>query len=133
MAQFDGSVVGCQPAGLGPEVEGVAGAAALEAVEGVLVEVGREAMAGAGGRAVQGAGATLLGAVGAVGLEAEQLQDGRHGEGGADGVEVDGRPGGSKGLSLLPLVLGLALLFAAIAGLGQFAIAGGGGSSYPFE
>ena len=36
--------------GVGPEVEGVAGAAALEAVEGVLQQVNREAAAGAGGR-----------------------------------------------------------------------------------
>ena len=39
---------------------------------------------------MQGAGAALLGAVRAVGLEAEQLQDGGHGDGGADGGEVDG-------------------------------------------
>ena len=45
---------------MGPEVEGVAGAAALEAVEGVLLEVDGEAAAGAGGRAVQRAGAALL-------------------------------------------------------------------------
>ncbi len=43
-------------------------------------------------RAVQGAGSALLGAAGAVGLEAEQLQDGGHGDGGADGGEVDGGP-----------------------------------------
>ena len=42
------------------------------------------------GRAVQGTRAALLGAVAAAGLEAEQLQDGGHGDGGADGGEVDG-------------------------------------------
>ena len=48
----------------GPEVQGVAVAAALEAVEGVVVEVGGEAAARARGRAVQGAWASLLAACG---------------------------------------------------------------------
>ena len=67
--------------------------------------------------------AALLGAVGAVGLEAEQLQDGGHADGRADGGEVDGGP--RRGSELKPrlLVLGLALLLAAFAGLGQFAVA----------
>jgi hypothetical protein len=93
---------------VGPEVEGVAGAAALEAVEGLLVEVGGEAAAGADGGAVQGAGAALLGAACGVGLELEQLQDGGEGEGGADGVEVDGGSGGVGGRRELLVVLGLA-------------------------
>ena len=76
--------------GLGPQVQGVAGAAALEAVEGVLFEVDGEAAAGAGRGAVQGTGAALLAAAAAAGLEAEQLQHGRHGDGGTHGGEVDG-------------------------------------------
>ncbi len=59
-AQVNGRIVGSLLGGLGPQVQGVAGAAALEAVEHVLVEVGREAVAGAGGRAVQRAGTALL-------------------------------------------------------------------------
>jgi hypothetical protein len=45
--QIDGGVVRCLTCGRGPEVEGVAGASALEAVEGVLVEMGGEAATGA--------------------------------------------------------------------------------------
>ena len=125
MAEFQGGVVGALPGGLGPEVEGVAAAAALEAVEGVLLQVGGEAAAGAGGGAVQGAGATLLGAVRGQGLEAEQVEDGGQGDGGADGGEVDGWPIGDNGLTLPAAVLGLALLLTPFASLDQLAIAFG--------
>jgi len=91
LAEVDGGSVRGETVGLGPEVQRVAGAAALEAMEALLLKVGGEAAAGAGGGAVQGAGAALLGTVGAVGLEAEQLQDGSQGDRGADGSEVDGR------------------------------------------
>ena len=72
-AQVDGGIVRGKLIGLRPQVEGVARAAALEAIEQILVEVGGEASACAGRRAVQRARAALLGAVGGVGLEAEQL------------------------------------------------------------
>ena len=64
-------------------------------------------------------------AVGAGGLEAEQVQDGGHGDGGANGGEVDGGARRDSGLSLRLLVLGLPQLLAAFAGLGQFAVACG--------
>ena len=66
---------------------------ALEAVEDVVVEVGGEAAAGAGGGAVQGARSAVLGALSGVGLPAEQFEDGGDGDGGANGGEVDGRCG----------------------------------------
>jgi len=99
-------------------------AAALEAVEAVPVEVRGEAAAGGGGRAVQGAGAAVLG-VACVDGAAEQLQDGREGHGGANGVAVDGWPGRDSWLTRAAFVLGLASQFATFAGLGEFAIAGG--------
>ena len=74
---------------------------------------------------MQRARAALLGAVSAVGLEAEQLQDGGQGDHGAGGVEVDGRAGRGHGLRLLALVLSLALLLAVVAGRGQFAVTSG--------
>jgi hypothetical protein len=40
-------------------------------------------------------------------LEAEQAEDGRHGDGGADGGEVDGGTSRDSGLILLVFVLGL--------------------------
>ena len=49
LTQVDGGVVGGQAVGLSPQVKSIAGAAALEAVEDVLFQVGREAAAGAGG------------------------------------------------------------------------------------
>ena len=60
----------------------------------------------------------------AAALEAEQLQDGGHGDGGANGGEVDGGARRGDGGARL-LVLGLAQLLAAFAGLGQFAVAFG--------
>jgi len=93
-------------------------AAALEAVEGVLLQVGREAAGRAVGRAVQGAGAALLGAVSGVGVEAEQLEDGGQADGRPHGGEVDGRPMGDIGLTLSAVVLCLSQLFAAFTGLG---------------
>ncbi len=74
----------------------------------MLVQVGGEAAAGSGGRTVQGTGAALLGTAAAVGLEAEQLQDGGHGDGGADGGEVDRGTSSDSGLTLRAFALGLA-------------------------
>jgi len=74
---------------------------------------------------VQRARAALLGTLTTVGLEAEQLQDDGQGDGGADGVEVDGGTRRGRWLSRRPLWLRLALLPALFAGLGQFAIAFG--------
>ena len=90
MAEFYGGIVGGEALGLGPEVERVARAAALEAVEEILVEVGGEAAAGGGGGAVQGAGTAVLATVGGGWREAEQLEDGGESDGGANGGEVDG-------------------------------------------
>jgi len=72
-----------------PEIQGVAGLAALEAMEQVLVEVDAERAAGAGAGAVQGAGTALLSAVRAAWSEAEQFEH---------GVDADGGSGGSTKL-----------------------------------
>ncbi len=87
--------------GGGPEVEGVAGSAALEAVEGVGVGVDAEAAGGAAVRAVQGAGAALLAGVIGAGREAEQREHLGDGEGGSDGGEVDSRALSDSGLTRL--------------------------------
>ena len=60
--------------GLGPEIQGVAGLAALETVKGVVLQVGGEAATGARRGAMQGTGAALLAARRAPWAEAEQLQ-----------------------------------------------------------
>ena len=121
LTQFGGRIIHGHLVGLGPKVEGIAGAAALEAMEDVLVEVGREGATGGGRGSVQGARAALLGATFAGGLEAEELQHGRHGDGGTNGGEVDGRSW-HTGLTRL-LVLSLSSVFASFAGLGEFAVA----------
>src|SRR4051794_30630401 len=123
IAKVDGGIVGREAVRLGPQVQGVAGAAALEAVELLLLEIDAEATAGGGSRAGQRTGPPLLGAAAAVGLEAEQVQDGGDGEGGADGGEVDGGPRSDGGLRRPLHELGLARLLAALAGLGELAIA----------
>jgi hypothetical protein len=123
LAQIEGGVVGRLLGGVGPKVQGVATAAALKAVEILLIEVGREAAAGATGRAVQRARAALLAAAAGGGLEAEQFQDGRHGDGGANGGEVDGWTRRVGGLTLRLLVLSLTQFFATFTRLGQFAVA----------
>ena len=123
VAQVDGSVVGGQAFRRGPEVEGVAAAVALEAVEQVAVEVGGEAAAGGGRGAVQGTRAASLGASGVGGPEAEQSQDVGHGCGGADGGEVDGGLRRDCGLRRRMLSLALPQETAAFAGLGQLAVA----------
>ena len=92
---------------MSPEVQGVAGASALEAMEDVQLEVGGEAAAGVGGRGVQGTGPAVLVGARAGGVAAEQLEDGGHVKGGADGVEVDGR-GSDSWLARRGVVLGLA-------------------------
>jgi hypothetical protein len=125
LAQVNGGVVDGLASGLGPEVESVAAFAALEAAEHILVEVGGEGAAGAGGRAVQWAGAALLSAAGAAGVEAEQLQDGGNGHDVADGGEVDRGASGWRCLGWRLLLLDLAELLATFACLGQFAVASG--------
>ena len=90
MAKVDGGIVDGLFGSLCPEFECVAGSAALEALVGVLFEVGGEAAACAGGRAMQGAWPSLLGASDGFGLEAQELQDRGHGDGGPDSGEVDG-------------------------------------------
>ena len=125
MAEVAGGVVGGESLGLSPEVEGVAGVSALEAVEGVLFEVDGKASAGGGGGAVQGAGAASLGGAGGSRRAAEQVEDGADGDGGADGGEVEGGAWSDSGLTLLLFVFGLAFLFASFAGLGELAVAFG--------
>ena len=111
LAQIEGGVIGRLLGRLSPQVQGIAGPAALEAVKNLLLEVGREAAAGATGRAVQWAWSALLGAAAASGLEAEQFQGGGHRDGGANRGEVDGLPRSDHGLSLVLLVLSLAHSF----------------------
>ena len=53
VAEVDGGIVGGLAIGMSPEIQSVAGATALEAVENLLVQVDREATAGAGTGAVQ--------------------------------------------------------------------------------
>src|SRR6476646_7713977 len=72
LAKVDSGIVGGESVGLSPQVQGVAGAAALETVEVLLFQVDAETAAGGGRRAVQRTGASLLAAARAVGLEAEQ-------------------------------------------------------------
>lgn len=115
--QRSGGIVGSVPIGERPEVEGVAGLSALEAVEDILVVVGGEAAGGGGGGAVQGAGSAVLGALSGAGPPAEQIEDGDDREGGAHSGEVDGRSrDGSRvgfwsdrGLTLAFAFLGLSL------------------------
>ena len=121
-AQVHGGIVGRLLSRLRPQVEGVAAAATLEAVEVMLLQVGGKAAAGAGGGAVQRAGAALLRAVGRLRLEAEQVEDGSQGDGGAHGGEVDGWSSGDIGLTLAAGVLGLPQLLPALAGRHQLAI-----------
>ena len=75
---------------------------------------------------MQGARAALLGAVGGVGAEAEQLEHGRHADGGPHGGEVDAGTLSDSAMTLrlrLPLlVLSLAKFFAAFTSLDQLAI-----------
>jgi hypothetical protein len=52
LAKVNGGIVDSLTGGLGPEFKDVAAFAALEAVEHILVEVGGEGAAGAGGRAM---------------------------------------------------------------------------------
>jgi hypothetical protein len=120
-AQVDGGVVEAEAFGFGPEVEGISGSAALEAVEEVVVEVDGEATARARRRTVQGARAALLCAARALRLKAKQLEDGGDRDGSANGGEVDG--GQCRGPERrATLVVGLTEQFAAFAGLGQFAV-----------
>ena len=122
LAQIEGGIVHALLRGLGPQVQGGAGTAALEAVEGVVLQVDREAAAGARRRAVQRTRATLLGTPLAARSKAEQVQHSGHGDDGPHSGEVDGGAGGGRGCGFG--AGGLALLPAAFAGLGQLAIAG---------
>ena len=60
LAQVNGGVVDRQTVGSGPQVQRVAGAVALEAMERMGVGVDAKAACGAVGGAVQGTGAALL-------------------------------------------------------------------------
>lgn len=75
MAEVNGRIVGGLLGRGGPEIEGVSGAAALEAVEDVVEQLDGEATAGAGVGAVQRTATALLSTENRLGLEAEQLQD----------------------------------------------------------
>ena len=76
LAKIKGSVIRGLTGGVGPEVEGIAGSSAFEAVENMLLQVDGEAAAGAGRGPVQRARATLLCTVAAPGAEAKELQHG---------------------------------------------------------
>ena len=122
MTQVQRGIVGRQAIGRGPEVQGVAGFATLEAVEGVGLGVDTEALRGAHLRAMQWAGTALLAGVVGAWREAEQHQHLGDGDGGADGGEVDGGPR-RIGLLFELLVAGLSGLLAKFASLGEFAVA----------
>ncbi len=121
MAKVDGGVVDRQPVGRGPQIQGVAGAVALEAMKRVRKGIDAEGAGGAAGGTVQRTGAALLaGMVGAWG-EAEQRQHLGNGNGGPHGSEVDGRSRRIGG-SLELFVAGLPHVVAAFAGLGELAV-----------
>ena len=124
MAQVEGGVVDRQAVGDRPQVQSVARAVALEAMERMSAGVDAEATGGAMRRAVQGAGAALLAGVIAAWREAEQGQHLGDGDGGPHRDEVDGRTR-RVGLRFDLLVAGLPQRFAAFARLGEFAIAFG--------
>src|SRR5580692_12923864 len=107
--------------GLGPQVQGIAGAIALETVEALGLSADAEAVGRASVGAVEGAGAALLAATIGAGHEAEQAQHLSDGDGGTHGSEVDGRT--RLDPALLLFVPGVPHLFAAFAGLGQLAVA----------
>ena len=88
-AQIEGGVVGRLPCGVGPEIELVAGASALETMKDLLLEVDGKAASGSAGRTVQRTGSPLLRTVRRAGLKTQQLQHALHGDGGADGGEVE--------------------------------------------
>jgi len=123
LAEVDGGVVGRLSVGVGPEIEGVAGAAAFEAVEHVALQVSGETAAGAMSRAVQRTWPALLSAAFRIGLPAEQVENSGDGDGGADGSKVDGGPSRDDGLRRAALMLGLARQTASFAGRGEFAVA----------
>ena len=124
LAQVEGGVVDRQAVGGGPQLQGVAGAAALEAMERVRAGVDAEATSGAHGRAVQGTGTALLAGVVGAWHEAQQREHLGDRDGGADRGEIDG--GTRRIRSRLDLfVAGLPHRFAAFAGLGELAIACG--------
>ena len=124
MAQIDCGIINGQAVGDGPQVQGVAGAVALEAMERVGVGVNAETACGSLSRAVQGTGAALLAGVVRARHEAQEGEHLGDGEGGPHGGEVDG--GAWRIRACLDLfVAGLPQLFAAFAGLGELAVAFG--------
>ncbi len=76
LAQIEGGVIDVLSSGVGPEVEGITGSAAFEAMEGMLLQVDGEAAAGARRGPVQWAWTALLHTVAAATLKPEQLQNG---------------------------------------------------------
>jgi hypothetical protein len=124
LAQIDGGIVGRLLRGMRPQVQGISRAAAFEAMEQIPIQVSGEAAAGAVDRAVQWAGASLLTALRTEGVEAEQLQHGRHVQHASQGREVDSRSGRGCGLGLgVVLPFGLPHQSAPFASLGEFAVA----------
>ena len=81
MAQINGGVIDGQAIGDGPQIQSVARAAALEAMEGVGVGVNAEATRRAVGRSVQRTGAALLTVIVGAWHEAEQGEDLGDGDG----------------------------------------------------
>src|SRR3984957_16076797 len=120
MAKVQGGIIERQALCRGPKIQGVAVAATLEAVEGVGVHIDAEATGRAAGRAVQWTSTALLAGVAGTRYEAQQCEHLGDGDGRQQGREVNG---GTRriGLLLRLLMLGLAHVFAAFAGLGQLA------------
>ena len=91
LAQFDGSLEKRQASDSSVQIELVASRPALEALEGVRLQVGREGTAPLGGRAMNRTRAAHLAARGERGNEPKQLQNLRQRDQGSDLVEVDAR------------------------------------------
>ena len=88
-AQIHGGIVDVLAAGDGPQIEGVAAGVALEALEGVILQVRRERTALGILGTVDRAGAALLHVLGRVRCEAEQGEDLGQGDRFLDSGEVD--------------------------------------------
>jgi hypothetical protein len=72
-AKIQGDIIGGLASGKGPAVEGIAGSSALEAMEGMPLEVYGEAAAGSRSGSVQRARAVMLRTTAAPEAEAKEL------------------------------------------------------------
>src|ERR1700722_665781 len=94
MAKVQSGIVKRQAPGGGPEIQSVAVATTLEAVEGVGIDVDAEATGCATRRAVQRTGAALLAGVAGPRHETQQGEDLGDGDGRPQGREINGRARG---------------------------------------